>query len=414
MQYITVIPKPEEERKASVKALEGFQVIYKGNNTMEGRILSDLSPSFHLLTLLGTFSMDRNSLKKNSQCQRFLIRVIESIIHTVWLYVFIISTLSTIRIARQLHTSFTLCLMNVVVVIIRFVFHFKKHKIHSAVRAIEQFYSNVTDEEYKPMKNVLTMLCCACLLASFAMGIISTEHLRAAGTFEKYAKDFVFGLNFTPDQAVYFRIFSQGMFSATIFYHHFLPVSLCIFICSVYVAYKRVLDSFVRRIRADVLRRAVDIDVYVTLYKNMLDVLSEVEDLLSACTFFMYGCLMANQLCVITQIINVGGMLTHPASVMMEFVLSIKNITIFFSITLIGSSISQEMDNVRTEIKQLPVESSRDFEKLSLVLQGVCSTPTTLTAWKMFSLKRSLILTTASVMITYSMLLLQFSQQNRG
>ncbi|KAG8200066.1 hypothetical protein JTE90_001923 [Oedothorax gibbosus] len=415
MQYVTVIPRTEEERKVSIKSLEDFQTSYHVNKNMEGRILPDLSPSFRLLYLFGTFSMDRELSKKYSQCCRFFIQVIENIINAFWIYVFVASALSTISIARQMQTSFTLCLMNVITVIIRFIFYWKKHKIRSTVRAIEQFYDSVTDEEYKPLKNILTVMSFACIISACTMGMICAEHLRVAGTFDQFANDFVFGFNFTNYKAnMYFHIFSKTIFTTTIFYHHFLPVSMCIFICSVYVAFKRAITAFSRRINSDILRRIIDIDFFASSYKTMLEVLQRVEDLLSACTFFMYGCLLANQLCVITQIIAGAGQPAQPTSVLMEVSLSIKNVVIFYSITLIGASISQEMDNVRTQIKQLPVESSRDFEKLSLMIQGVCSSPATLTAWKMFCLKRSLILTTGSVMITYSMLLLQFSQQNRG
>ncbi|KAF8773693.1 hypothetical protein HNY73_016328 [Argiope bruennichi] len=377
----------------------------------EDIILQDLCPSIRLILLLGIFPKDKNS--KDSCYFRFMSRTIQNIIHAFWLYVFIIGSLVVIPLMRQLQTNFTLSLMNMIIAIIHFILHLKRYKVYPTVRAIEKFYFSVTTEGYQPMRKRLLVLVFCCLLAVFAMALFSFEHLRVAGVMDGYSKDFIFDMNTTKKECAFFQIFSSLFVTSTVMYHHLTPIATCIFICSIYLAFKKTISKFKERIRADRLQKNTNFDCYIFLYNRMLDVLSEVEDLLSACTFFLYGCLVTNQLCVVTQIIANGGMLTHPASVLMESLLTVKNTAIFFSLTLIGSSVTQEMNNVAREIKCLSIESTHDFEKLSLLLQNVSNSSASLTAWQMFTLKRSLILTMTSVLTSYGMLLVQFSNQNK-
>ncbi|GIY65572.1 uncharacterized protein CEXT_379681 [Caerostris extrusa] len=378
------------------------------------KILHDLSPSIHMILLLGIFPRDKSTSKKDSLLRRFFCRTVENLIHAFWLYVFVVGSLVVSPLTRHLQTNFTLSLMNMIIAIVHFVLHLKRHKVYSVIRTIEKFYTSATTDAYQPMRNRLIALICGCLLLCFVMIITSLEHLKVAGVLEDYTKDFVFGMNTTKEDCKFFDIFPMLFVTTTVIYHHLSPISVSIFICSIHLTFKKSVAKFGERIEKDRLSKCTNIDIYISLYNRMVDVLGEVEDLLSASTFFLYGGLITNQLCVLTQVIANGGILTHPASIMMESMLTVKNFVIFFSITLIGSSVTQETNKVAREIKCLTVESSHDFEKLSILLQNVCSTSASLTAWQMFSLKKNLILTTASVMVSYGMLLVQFSNQTNN
>ncbi|GFR01873.1 uncharacterized protein TNCT_433441 [Trichonephila clavata] len=411
MEYIAVIPKSKSD--ANVKEFEKIEIYVNQEILPEDKILNDLSPSIHLISLFGIFPQDKNSDKKISQCHRFLSRTVQNIIHVFWLHILIVAFLLVIPIARPLQSNFTLNLMDIVIAIIRFVFHLKKDKIYSTIRSIENFYSSVTNDTYKPMKNSLITLFCGCLLASLAMAIPSLEHLRVAGVMEDYSKNYMFGLNITKDESEFFYILPTVIATIVVFCHHFVPMTSCIFICSIYLTFKKSIDKFEEKIKTDRLMKNVNINTYTALYNRMIEVLADVEDLLSASTFFLYGCLLTNQLCVLTQIIANGGMLTHPASITMQALVSIKNTVIFYSITWIGSSVTIAMSNVGRQLKCMTVDSRHDFEKLSLLLQNACSTSPSLTAWQMFRLRKNLILTMSSVMISYGMLLVQFTNQNK-
>ncbi|GFU27497.1 uncharacterized protein NPIL_30241 [Nephila pilipes] len=410
MEYIAVIPKSPSD--GNFKEFEKIEIFVSQETLPEDKILNDLSPSIHLISLFGIFPQDKYS-NKMSQCRRFLSRTVQNLIHVFWLHILIVAALLVIPIARPLQSNFTLNLMDIVIAIIRFVFHWKKHKIYSTIRSIEYFYLSVTNDRYKPIKSSLIALCCGCVLASLSMAIPSLEHLRVAGVMEDYSRNFIFGLNITKEESEFFHILPTVFATIVVFCHHFIPITSCIFICSIYLTFKKSIIKFEEKIEADRSMKNVNIDVYTALYNKMIDVLSEVENLLSPSTFFLYGCLMTNQLCVLTQIIASGGMLTHPASITMQALVSIKNSVIFFSITLIGSSVTRAMNNVVRQLKCVTVDSRRDFEKLSLLLQNACSSSPSLTAWQMFRLKKNLFLTMSSVMISYGMLLVQFSNQNK-
>ncbi|KAG8193260.1 hypothetical protein JTE90_027004 [Oedothorax gibbosus] len=275
---------------------------------------------------------------------------------------------------------------------------------------MQQFHLFVANYSYKPIKKRFTVLACICLVATIVQIVVSLEYLKAAGFLEGYSNDFQLGLNVTLKESPFFAIYPKTVFAVTVFYHHFTPVALCIFICSIYLTFKQSVKAFSDRIKSEQSKRSTDIDWCASSFNRMTEIMSKVEDLLSGVTLLMYGILMANQLCVITHCI-ISDMNSHPMSIIMESLLTIKNITVFFALTLTGCSVAEEMQVVCNEIRRLTSESRRDFEKVSLLMQNVSSTSLYFTAWKMFSLKRSLILTTASVMISYAMLLMQFAQQ---
>lgn len=410
----TVTSQLSQNRKDSVLSVDRFKIRkYPSQDGFEDHMLiSDLSPSIRLLYFLGIFPRDKIS-QNVSHVRNLMSKLFGIFLCIWWCYVVIVSTLSVTRIVKNLRTNFTINFTNILIAFKILVMFRKRHQIHSTIRSIEQFHISVTDNSYKPIKKILTIMAVACFVATIFQIVVSIEYLKAAGFLEDYSNDFQLGLNGTQEKALFFRIYPKIVFTVTVFYHHFAPIALCIFICSIYFTFKRSIEEFRNRIKSETLKSSMDIDWCASSFNRMAEAMSTVEDLLSSVTLLLYGILMTSQLCVITHCIIGGKIISHPVSIMMEVVLTIKNLSVFFWLTLTGSSVADSMQGVTYEIKRLTAESRRDFEKVSLLMQNASSSSFSLTAWRMFNLKRSLILTTASVMLSYAMLLMQFAQQKK-
>lgn len=415
MGMFTITSQVSQNRKDSVLSVDRFKIrkYPSQDGFQEHLLISDLSPSIRLLYFLGIFPRDKISTKNVSHVRNLMSKLFGILLCTWWCYAVTVSTLSVTRIVKNLRTNFTINFMNILIAFKILVMYRKRHQILSTIRFIEKFHVSVADNSYRSIKKTLTIMAVACFVATIFQMVVSIEYLKAAGFLEDYSNDFQLGLNVTLEKAIFFRIYPKIVFTVTVFYHHFTPMALCIFICSIYFTFKRSIEEFRNRIKRETLKSSMDIDWCASSFNGMADTMLTVEDLLSSVTLLLYGILMANQLCVITHCIIGGKIISHPMSIMMEVVVTIKNLTVFFSLTLTGSSVADSMQGVAYEIKRLTAESRRDFEKVSLLMQNASSSCFSLTAWRMFSLKRSLILTTASVMLSYAMLLMQFAQQKK-
>lgn len=377
-----------------------------------GLVDSDLSPCIHMLFLAGIFPQRKET--KESCCITLLRKSITAMIHIYWTYIFFISFFTTIRLSQQFKTDFTMSVVNVLTAIIRFAVHQKRNKIYPAIESIENFYLIFPNKGYKARKSVIQTLCYAGILAAIIMTIISVEHLKVKGQYESYSRDFILGLNTTQNVSYFVEYFPYAILITTIFCHHFIPLLICLYICSTFHILRKAVTKFIDTIKHDRQTGNSDLTVYMSEYNRMMAVVSEIDDLLGIPIFFSIGCLISNQLCVMNTLIIGEKKLLHPVSTFMECILSIKNAFIFLSITSFGAVLNEEIENVSTEIRKLIKVPGYDFQKLSLLLQNVNNSKISVTAWKMFTLKRNLVLTTASVITTYGMLLMQFHQQGKS
>lgn len=378
-----------------------------------GQMYSDVLPCIHFLTLIGAFAVKNREAGKKRMFYYLFRKLTAIIMHTFWLYVFFISFLSTIRLSRQFKTNFTLSLGSTLVAIIRFAVHWKMHKVESVVQSIEIFYLSITKTGYRSKKCTIRSICYGGTVAALIMCGISIKHFKVSGMFNTFTREFVFGLNLSNDTSPFFQYIPAILFTCTVFYHHFIPLIVSLYIISVFFILRNAIGKFVENLKYDRLEGVPDLTLYTLKFNRMLDIIAEVEELLGVAIFFLFGCLMTNQLCVMNSILG-GNNVDHPASLMMEFVISIKNIVIFFSLTLFGASVTEQIENVADELRKMVTVPGQDFEKLSLLLQSVNNSKVSVTAWKIFTLKRSLFLTTLSVMTTYGMLLMQIAQQTRN
>ena len=378
-----------------------------------GQMYSDLSPCIHFLHLIGVFALENHENGKKRLCLHLFRKLAVVIMHTLWLYIFFISFLSSIRLSRQFKTNFTLSLGNALVAIIRFGVHWKIYKVKPVIQSIEIFSLSITKQGYRSIRCMIRSICYGGTVAALIMCAISAKHQQISGTFNTFSRDFVLGVKFPNDTSAFFQYFPFIVYTSTLFYHHFIPLIVSLYITSVFYILRNAIGKFVESLKYDRLEGIPDLTVYTLKFNRMLDIVAEVEDLLGVPIFFSFGCLMTNQLCVMNSILVGNNLDNHPASLMMESIISIKNIVIFFTLTMSGASVTDEIENVVNEIRKMVTIPGQDFEKLSLLLQNVNSSKVSVTAWKIFTLKRSLFLTTVSVMTTYGMLLMQIAQQTK-
>lgn len=390
--------------KSSDKNVKNFEM---------GQMYYDLSPCIRFLHVIGVFAMKDEKSGKKRLCFYAVQKLAAIIMHIFWFYVFFISFLSAVRLSRQFKTNFTLSLGNALVAIIRFAVYWKIHKVKSVIQSIEIFYLSITKRGYRSIRCMIRSICYGGTISAMIMCAISVKHQQLSGTFSTFSRDFVLGMKFSNDTSPFFPYFPSIVFISTLFYNHFIPLIVCLYIMSIFYVLRSAIKKFVESLKYNRLEGVPDLTVYTLKFNRMLDIVAEVEDLLSVPIFFSFGCLMTNQLCVMNSIIVGNNLDNHPASLMMESMISIKNIVIFFTLTLSGASVTDEIENVVDEIRKLVTIPGQDFEKLSLLLQNVNSSKVSVTAWKIFTLKRSLFLTTVSVMTTYGMLLMQIAQQTK-
>lgn len=391
-------------------------VVAKNNekNSEFGQMYADLSPCIRFLTLIGIFPEPDKETGKKMFCVRLFRKLAVLIGHAFWFYVFFISLLSAVKLSRQFKTNFTLTLFSSLIAIIRFAVYMKMSKIQPTVHSIESFHLSVSKQRYRSIGKTVKFLCYGGTVAALIMAVISLEYLKLAGIFNPFARDFVFGFKFSNDTFIFVQYFPSIMFTSTIFYHHFIPLIVCLHICTIFYMLKNAIRGFADSLKHDRLEGAPDVVVCVLKFNRMLDIIAEVEDILGIAIFFSYGSMMTNQLCTMNSILLGNYLENHPAPLLKEAVMSIKNGIIFLCLTLFGASVTEEAERVLDEIRRLVTVPEQDFKKLSLLLQMSNNSKVSATAWKIFTLKRSLLLTTASVMTTYGMLLMQISQQKRA
>lgn len=234
-----------------------------------GNMSSDLSPCFYLLYFIGIFPSCNQEIKAKKVYFIFVRKIATAIIHAIWFYIFFISFLTTIHLSRQFKTDFTICLVNALVVLIRFAVHHKMHKVKSIIKSIEIFYSSVSKEDYKRIKTAIKAFCYGATLAAVAMCIISTEHMKISDKFNRFSRDFIFGMNVSNDSSFFLQYFPIVIFTSTIFYQNFIPLAVCIYISSIFYILRKAIGKFVESIRYDRLEGVPDVSTYLLKFSQI-------------------------------------------------------------------------------------------------------------------------------------------------
>ncbi|XP_071042862.1 gustatory receptor for sugar taste 64f-like [Parasteatoda tepidariorum] len=149
---------------------------------------------------------------------------------------------------------------------------------------------------------------------------------------------------------------------------------------------------------------------YTILYGKITNIIEKVEKTYSLISFFLYGYMLSSVFAITSKMVTTSSNSMNAASIIYQIASFFEIVVCFIFLSVRAASVNESAIEVKNVIHSLPAKRfdfSPNLTATLLQLANNFASEVCITGWGLFMINRGFILTTAGVVVTYGVILVQ-------
>lgn len=345
--------------------------------------------------------------------QRFLIVCLDVIFTMFYIYITIASFYSAATgSAYSSGYAFINAFSNFSGICIRFVVLIKRRHIKKCIDVISKLDNDILGrKETKSLKKFLYGCFIGAIilpLSQMTLGIITDER-------NKYETLYLFGIFLEKTLKPWIRIAVIIIRTASVLLCRSVPFFAIILCSFVFTRLRNINQNFMIRLKMnlDMSSPSKLFNDFTFFYGRITKAVEQVEKALSLISFFIYGYILSCIFSVTSFLVTKPPEPTYFSPVLYQIITLVGVVTCFIILSMRAASVNESSVEVKDLIYALP---SKEFDfdpnltATLLQLANNFANEVCMTGWGLFVINRSFILTTAGVVVSYGVILVQLGK----
>lgn len=350
--------------------------------------------------------------------QGFFIACLDTVISLFYMYL----TVATFYLAAtgSPHASAGHAIINAISnfsgICVRFVLLLKRRPIRKCIDVISKLDKDVLGlKESKKMRQYLFWCCSFTILIPLLQMFFEMIIGDPLNGSKKYETLYLFGIPMPKQYDLWVRVLVILVRSASVVLCKSVPFLTVILFTFVFTRLRDINQNFITRLRANVDMSSPTklFTDYTIFYGRITKTVEQVEKSLSLISFFLYGYILSCVFSVTSYLVTKPHGARDVSAIVYQMVTLVEIVSCFIFISMRAASVNESAVEVKNIIHTLP---SRQFDlnpnltATLLQLANNFANEVCMTGWGLFVINRSFILTTAGVVVSYGVILVQLGK----